>query len=102
MTFRAGTLTAPKQRLDLHQLLAASISLGLPDQHIEGFSKNCPDATARPGLADIQIASVSRLGQHDRFPRSHDWENLLPLLREGEELLWIVRRSAAASGSASA
>ena len=87
-------MTAQKQtELDLHQLLAASISLGLPDQHIEGVLQELPETRLlAPGLADIQIASVSRLGQHDRFPRSHDWENLLPLLREGEELLWIVRK----------
>lgn len=47
-----------------------------------------------PGLAEIQLASISRLGHRDMFPRPYDWENLLPMLESGEELLWIVRKLA--------
>lgn len=43
-----------------------------------------------PWLLDLCAARVDELGHWDRAPRPHDWENLLPLLRAGEELLWIV------------
>jgi len=43
-----------------------------------------------PGMSDIQIANVTRLGHRDKFARPHDWENLIPLLKDREELLWIV------------
>lgn len=45
-----------------------------------------------PGLADIQLAEVTQLGHRDRFPRSCDWINLLPVLGTEEELLWIVQK----------
>jgi len=48
--------------------------------------------TINPGLFDLQLASVKRLGHRDKFPRSYDWENLIPLLKPQEELLWIVER----------
>ena len=52
-----------------------------------------------PWLLDLCVARVDELGHWDRAPRPHDWENLLPLLRPGEELLWIVdyRRGEAAA-----
>ncbi len=45
-----------------------------------------------PGCADLQLAQVRRLGHRGRFPQPHDWENLLPMLEAGEELLWIVTK----------
>ncbi len=47
-------------------------------------------ADLNPWLLDLCAARVDELGHWDRVPRPHDWENLLPLLRPGEELLWIV------------
>jgi DNA helicase HerA-like ATPase len=58
-----------------------------------GLIEALPDCLAvNPGLADVQLAEISRLGHRDKFPRPHDWENLLPMLLPGEELLWIVRK----------
>lgn len=45
-----------------------------------------------PLNADIQLARITRLGHRDKFPRPYDWENLVPLLNPGEELLWIVSK----------
>lgn len=49
-------------------------------------------------LCDIMLAEVKQLGHIDRVPRSYDWEDLLPTLRPGEELLWIVRKDKSAKG----
>ena len=46
-----------------------------------------------PGIGDIFIRKVRRLGHKDIFPRYYDWENLIPQLTEEEELLWIVRKN---------
>ncbi|NLF17554.1 MAG: ATP-binding protein, partial [Lentisphaerae bacterium] len=48
---------------------------------------------ANPGLGDILLAKVDRLGHRDKFPRPYDWENLIAQLEPGEELLWIVEKS---------
>ncbi|MEI6610714.1 MAG: DUF87 domain-containing protein [Deltaproteobacteria bacterium] len=45
-----------------------------------------------PGLADIQLAKIEQIGHRDKFPRPYDWENLVPLLLPGEELLWIIEK----------
>lgn len=45
-----------------------------------------------PGIGDVFIRQISRLGYKGEYPRPYDWENLIPQLREGEELLWIVRK----------
>lgn len=45
-----------------------------------------------PGIGDVFIRRVTRLGYKGAYPRPYDWENLVPQLREGEELLWIVRK----------
>ena len=46
-----------------------------------------------PGIGDVFVRKVKRLGHKDIFPRHYDWENLLPQLTENEELLWIVRKN---------
>ncbi|MEI6057315.1 MAG: hypothetical protein WCR55_14825, partial [Lentisphaerota bacterium] len=45
------------------------------------------------GLNDVLLAEITQLGHRDRFPRPYDWENLLPTLKEGEELLWIAQKT---------
>ena len=45
-----------------------------------------------PGIGDVFVRRVTRLGYKGAYPRPYDWENLVPQLREGEELLWIVRK----------
>ena len=66
-----------------------------------GIIDALPDCVAlNPGLADIQIARVRQVGHRDKFPRPYDWENLLPILETGEELLWIVSMSAKDGDSA--
>jgi hypothetical protein len=49
-------------------------------------------AVTNPGLADTLLAEVSCLGHRDLFPRPYDWENLIPQLEPGEELLWMVEK----------
>lgn len=49
-------------------------------------------------LCDIMLAEVKQLGHIDKVPRSYDWEDLLPTLRSGEELLWIVRKDKSVKG----
>lgn len=45
-----------------------------------------------PELADLELTRVTRLGRREKFARAHDWENLLPMINHGEELLWIARK----------
>lgn len=52
-----------------------------------------------PWAGDACVARISRLGHHDVVPRPWDWENLLPLLGPGEELLWVVDYDPAAEQS---
>ena len=51
-----------------------------------------------PGIGDVFIRKVSRLGHKGEYPRPYDWENLVPQLQEGEELLWIIRKRGGDSG----
>jgi hypothetical protein len=63
------------------------------DFDVAGRLQELPDTTAiNPGVADIQLAAVARLGHRDQFARPYDWENLIPLLKQREELLWIVAK----------
>lgn len=52
-----------------------------------------------PGIGDVFVRKVKRLGHKDIFPRHYDWENLLPQLTEEEELLWIVRKNGRDTGT---
>ena len=45
-----------------------------------------------PALFDVYLAEVQLLGHRDDYPRPYDWENLIPTLEGGEELLWIVSK----------
>lgn len=45
-----------------------------------------------PQLYDVYLAEVQLLGHRDDFPRPYDWENLIPTLDDGEELLWIISK----------
>lgn len=45
-----------------------------------------------PGCADLQAASIQRIGYRGEFPRPVEWENLLSMLEPGQELLWIVTK----------
>jgi len=51
-----------------------------------------PSPVCVPGIGDVFIRRVGRLGYKGEYPRPYDWENLVPQLREGEELLWIIRK----------
>ena len=51
-----------------------------------------PSPVCIPGIGDVFIRKVGRLGHKGEFPRPYDWENLVPQLQEGEELLWIIRK----------
>ena len=63
------------------------------DFDVAGQLLELPDTTPiNSGLADIQLAEVTRLGHRDQFARPYDWENLIPLLKQREELLWIVAK----------
>lgn len=51
-----------------------------------------PAMITNPGLADTLLAEITVLGHRDKFPRPYDWENLLPQLEQGEELLWMAEK----------
>jgi hypothetical protein len=51
-----------------------------------------PATITNPGLADTLLAEISVLGHRDKFPRPYDWENLIPQLEPGEELLWVAEK----------
>jgi hypothetical protein len=69
---------------------AASFDLGIAN---EGAIMELADSEARfiiPGCADLQMAEVHRFGHRGEFPKTGDWENLLSMLRPGQEILWIA------------
>jgi hypothetical protein len=79
--------------IDIGQQLRVGVVLGLSEPGLRAEITNVGQTRLlAPGLADLQLATVQRLGQRERFPRPYDWENLLPFLNNGEELLWIVRK----------
>jgi len=45
-----------------------------------------------PGCADLQVASIERIGYRGEFPRPGEWEHLLALLEPGQELFWIITK----------
>ena len=75
------------------ELIKSGILEGEPVFEIDGSLDKLPvgnDELLNPGLADVQLAKLSQLGHRDKFPRSYDWENLLPRLQPQEELMWVV------------
>ena len=48
--------------------------------------------TVSPGMKDVLLAEVSQLGHKDKFPRAYDWENILPTLKDEQELLWVIKK----------
>ncbi len=75
-------------------LLTRCLDLGLSDPSITAsidIKKGVP--VLNPGLGDIQIAEVTTIGHSGKYLQAYHWENLLPMLRAGEELLWIVRKT---------
>jgi len=95
---RSKKVGEERAELDQEFLSGVEMSLGIGDVEIEehvDYSENLPSPLPRvliPGICDLQLAKVSRLGRRERFPRPHDWENLLPMLAAGDELLWIARK----------
>lgn len=80
-------------KLDENNTLKFKAALGMAPENIQGDLSTQPSARAVvPGLNDIQLAEVSRIGQRGEFIQPHDWENLLPTLPPGRELLWIIRK----------
>ncbi len=43
-----------------------------------------------PGLNDIQLGRITRLGHKGELPLYWNWENILSSMTPGEELLWIA------------
>ena len=81
------------EKLKEADLLEMSMALGMAPGPIQGRVDTLANVRPlSPGLADIQLAKVTRLGQRDRFPRCFDWENLIPALADGSELLWVVHK----------
>ncbi len=76
--------------------IAVSLNLGLPQDLVrcQINLQELPEADRlmSPGLKDIQVARISRLGHKDTIPRPWDWENLLSSMQENEELLWIASK----------
>jgi LGFP repeat len=81
----------------LESMLSPLVEGGYADPRLRGEIDALPDVLRRslrmvPGCADIQLARVNRMGHRGRFPRPHEWENLLPMLNPGEELLWVIKK----------
>ncbi|HJN74817.1 MAG TPA: ATP-binding protein [Myxococcota bacterium] len=69
--------------------LRLQLGLGVPGMRLRLDPGHAP-LDVHPGLLDACAVRVQLLGHHDLVPRVHDWENVLPMLRPGEELVWIV------------
>lgn len=82
--------------LDISEEIALGLCLGLPQDsvrcRVDLQELSEPGILICPGLKDIQMAQITRLGHKDSIPRPWDWENLLSSLRDGEELLWIASK----------
>jgi len=80
--------------LSLSEEIALSLNLGLPQDSVRCLIDlgTIPSdlICASPGLRDIQMVQIRRLGHKDIVTRPWDWENLLSSMQDGEELLWIA------------
>lgn len=45
-----------------------------------------------PGCGDLQVATISRIGHRGEFPMAKEWENLMSMLAQSQELLWVVHK----------
>jgi DNA helicase HerA-like ATPase len=78
-------------RTDAAAVAALQVHLGLVAEEVSlDVAPGTLPGDLNPWLLDLCAARVDELGHWERVPRPHDWENLLPLLRPGEELLWIL------------
>ena len=82
--------------LNLSEEIALALSLGLPQDavrcHVDLGELPKAEVCASPGLRDIQMVQIKRLGHKDIVTRPWDWENLLSSMQDGEELLWIASK----------
>lgn len=80
-------------KIDESESLALRAALGMAPEDVRGKVSSRPSARpVVPGLNDVQLAEVTRVGQSGEFIQPHDWENLLPALSPGQELLWVIRK----------
>ncbi|TSA34567.1 MAG: ATP-binding protein [Verrucomicrobiaceae bacterium] len=70
----------------------ASFELGLTGGESLFDSPSAEYALLLPGCADLQAASIERMGYRGKFPKPAEWENLLSMLEPGQELLWIISK----------
>jgi len=70
----------------------ASFELGLTGAESFFDSPSTAYPLLLPGCADLQVASIQRIGYRGRFPHPGEWENLLAMLEPGQELLWIITK----------
>jgi hypothetical protein len=80
----------PEEVEVLAQMAAFEFGLGGFESLFETPVANCDHII--PGCADLQIASIQRIGYRGDFPKPVEWENLLAMLEPGQELLWIVTK----------
>jgi hypothetical protein len=71
---------------------AAAFELGMVGSESLFESPSAELDLLLPGCADLQAASIQRIGYRGEFPRPVEWENLLSMLEPGQELLWIVTK----------
>jgi hypothetical protein len=70
----------------------ASFELGLAGSESLFDSPSADLELLLPGCADLQAASIQRIGFRGKFPNPSEWENLLAMLEPGQELLWIITK----------
>lgn len=70
----------------------AAFELGLVGSESLFESPSAECELLLPGCADLQAASIQRIGFRGKFPHTSEWENLLAMLEPGQELLWIITK----------
>lgn len=70
----------------------ASFELGLTGSESLFDSPSADLDFLLPGCADLQAASIQRIGFRGKYPNPSEWENLLAMLEPGQELLWIITK----------
>ncbi|MHB1955901.1 MAG: hypothetical protein ACYCOU_19395, partial [Sulfobacillus sp.] len=85
------TVSTAKVSGEAERLVELELFLGLgPEDAVLILDPNARCLDVQPWFLDCVAVKISCLGHQDEIPRPWDWENVLTLLKPGEELLYVL------------
>jgi len=82
-----------RSSFSVEDMISLELQLGIPMPAVRTEIDLVEESQYRklsPGLNDIQLGRITRLGHKGKLPLYWNWENILSSMTPGEELLWIV------------